>query len=141
MNTCGRLPDGTFFSCFVLWEEHNGVERQLIAEGRLIKGGEFTPAEVLGVTRLDSLDQWQDDIKLTLLAQDRRIELVGRPLNLVVISCNDRFEFVYGTAPKIAPLTTFIQPVRYMLDDQVVGGHSERSIWMAPSVKRANVNA
>ena len=132
VNTCGRLPDGTFFSCFVLWEEHQGAERQIVAEARLINGSVFTPAEVLEVTRVTSLSQYDRDIRLTLQAPDRRIELVGRPLNLVVISCNEHFEFVYGTAPEIAPLTTLNQPVRYMLGKELVGGHSERSLWMRP---------
>jgi hypothetical protein len=132
VNTSGRLPDGTFFSCFVLWEEHDGVERQVVSEGRLIKDSKFTAAEVVEFSRLTSLDQYDDDIKLTLQSADRRIALIGRPLNLVVISCNETFEFIYGTGPELAPLTTFNQPVRYMWGEEVVGGHSERSIWLKP---------
>ena len=132
VNTSGRLPDGTFFSCFVLWEERDGVEKKVVSEGRLIKDSKFTSAEVLEYTRLTSLDQHGDDIKLTLAAPGRRIELVGTPLNLVVISCSETFEFIYGVGPKLAPLATFNQPVRYRWGEELVGGHSERSIWLKP---------
>ena len=130
VNTSGRLPDGTFFSCFVLWEERDGVDQKVVSEGRLIKDSKFTSAEVVEYSRLTSLGQYADDIRLTLATPQRRIELVGTPLNLVVISCSATFEFIYGVGPQIAPLTTFNQPVRYRWGDEVVGGHSERSIWL-----------
>ena len=131
VNTNGRFADGTFFSCFVLWEERDGEERCIVSEARFIREGRFIPATVIDCKRLATPADCHQEVRLTLEAEGRRYEFAGLPLNLVVISNSARFDFIYGISAQTAPLASFLQPIRYRCGDAIVEGHCERSIWLA----------
>lgn len=133
INFQGKLPDGRFFCAFRVWEERDGKERKIVDEARLVKGSQFVTAEILEATRLNSIDELDRDVRLVLQAGEERIELVGRPLNLMCYSCTPTYEVLYGFAPQAAPFVCFNQPVRFSCGGRTLGGSVERTIWFGPT--------
>ena len=94
--------------------------------------GRYIPADVIDCERIASVDDYAKEVRLSLEAEGQRYDLVGQPLNLIIISCSQEFDFVYGVSSETAPLASLLQPIRYRFGDSTVDGHCERSIWLAP---------
>jgi hypothetical protein len=122
----GKLPDGTGFALYELWDRKDGEVTKPLSKATLLYGDRIEEAEVLAAPAFDSFDDILAPIRISFRTASRRFDLEGEVQNNVLYSVDHQHNTLTGAARGYAPILCIEQPVKFMLDGQMVEGHCER---------------
>jgi hypothetical protein len=130
------FPDGKTFASYQVWSKQAERSTQVLNESIIIDSGEIRAASLLEAPRLSSLDRLRDPVVLRISWQDQEQDLSGRPLNNLLNSFTEDFDFYFGVAPQLAEFMSIDQPVSFESAIGEVKGYVQRSMRISPSKRR-----
>jgi hypothetical protein len=123
----GRLPDGTGFAVYQVWQTANGVESLALDRAFLMRADEIRNVPVLEAPPLTkSHDLTPGEFRVVLGGPDGRIAVNGEIVDTIPASLQPPFDWIHGFADN-AQLFSISQPSRLRIDGAATSGWCERS--------------
>lgn len=124
------LPGEDGYALYQVWTRADSEPVQALDQGMLAQGGALKSARLVNNVRLPSapdMSTMDQPVAVEIEGDGGKLSLMGTPLNTLMLTFGETYEWFFGHTPSLAEFTVVRQPMRFTGDGVELTGFLART--------------